>query len=156
GREQAYVVEQIGEALRPLADGLTVSGRPRARQVGNIYHLETPISANLREDVEITDVIEALHPTPAVGGLPMREAADWSTAHEAAPRGWYAGGVGWLDANGDGTIAVAIRSGVVTDDRAYIYTGAGIVDASDPDAEYEETALKQGAFLRALGLEDPI
>lgn len=93
-----------------------------------------------------------LHPTPAVGGFPAREAAEWISNNEPLERGWYTGTVGWIDGNGDGEIAVAIRCGVLTRTHAYIFAGAGVVAASTAEAEYAETAGKMGPVLRALGV----
>jgi isochorismate synthase EntC len=100
----------------------------------------------------VLDLVDALHPTPAVGGVPTASALDWIATHEPAPRGWYAGPVGWFDAAGDGEFAVALRSGLLVGNRAYVYAGAGIVAESDADAEYAETDLKQRALLGALGV----
>jgi menaquinone-specific isochorismate synthase len=69
---------------------------------------------------------------------------------EAAPRGRYAGPVGWLDANGDGEFAIALRCAQLSGDRARLWAGAGIVADSDPDAELAETAAKFDAVLSAL------
>src|SRR5262249_17554643 len=126
--------------------------KPNVKKVRTILHLDTPISATLREGVHAVDVLAALHPTPAVGGLPVREAAAWIAENEPFARGWYTGAVGWIDAAGDSVFSVAIRCAVLKRDCAYIYTGAGIVADSDPAAEYAETTLKQRPLLSALGV----
>jgi menaquinone-specific isochorismate synthase len=69
---------------------------------------------------------------------------------EALDRGWYAGPIGWMDANHDGEFAVAIRSALVRGSEASLYAGAGIVAGSDPDAELDETRLKLQPLLSAL------
>ena len=115
-------------------------------------HLHTPLTGVLREAVHVLDLVAAVHPTPAVGGVPRQDSVAWIAAHEPDPRGWYAGPVGWFDAGGDGEFAVAIRSGVLEARRAHVYAGAGIVAASDPAAEYAETSVKQRSILRALGI----
>jgi isochorismate synthase EntC len=74
-------------------------------------------------------------------------------AYEPQPRGYYAGPIGWWDEHGDGEFAVAIRSGVVIEDTAYVYGGAGIVRGSDPALEYAETATKMRTLLEALAIE---
>ena len=102
--------------------------------------------------VNVLDLVRRLHPTPAVAGAPVAAALAWIASHETESRGWYAGPVGWFDARGDGDFAVAIRSGLVQGPRAFIWAGAGIVPASDPDREYDETRVKQGALLGALGV----
>jgi isochorismate synthase len=150
--EHGLVAKKIFDAIWPLAKKIRYSATPRTRQVRNLVHLETPISAELKANVNAADLLAALHPTPAVGGYPAREAADWIRRNEPMERGWYAGVVGWADAAGSAEFAVAIRCGVLAEDRAYIFAGAGVVGASDADAEYQETAAKMTPLLRALGV----
>ena len=150
--EHALVVQRICSELRPLAKHIQCAPSPSTRQVRNLIHLQTPISAELHEETSVFDLLAALHPTPAVGGFPAREAAAWITRNEPLERGWYSGAVGWIDAAGDGEFAVAIRCGVLTRTRAYIFAGAGIVAASDAAAEYAETGAKMAPVLRALGV----
>jgi isochorismate synthase len=150
--EHALVVQRICQELEPLSTDLRYSSTPTTRQVRNLIHLQTPIAATLRESTSVFDLLAALHPTPAVGGFPAREAAEWIRMNEPLERGWYTGTLGWIDAAGDGEFAVAIRCGVLTDKRAYIFAGAGIVSASDAAAEYAETAAKMWPVLRALGV----
>lgn len=150
--EHRLVVERICSELGPLTVSLECAETPSARQVRNLIHLQTPITGELRPEATVFDLLAALHPTPAVGGFPAREAAAWICQNEPLERGWYTGTVGWIDANGDGEFGVAIRCGVLTKSRAYIFAGAGVVAASDADAEYAETAGKMGPVLRALGV----
>jgi eukaryotic-like serine/threonine-protein kinase len=154
--EHAFVAEQIAAKLRPLSARVERAGQPGVMRIRDLLHLETPIEATLRPEVEAVDVLSALHPTAAVGGFPTEQAVAFIEGHEPHPRGWYTGTVGWLDAAGDASFVVVIRSGLLSEGRrAYVYTGAGIVQNSDPDAEYEETALKQRPILSALGVEPP-
>ncbi len=151
-REHAHVAHAIEGALRPLAREVRVPARPVVRSLRNVHHLWTPISATLAAPLHALDLVAALHPTPAVCGTPRRAAIEWIAAHEPSPRGWYAGAVGWFDAAGDGAFSVAIRSGALTRHEAWLYAGAGIVEGSDPSAEYAETRVKQTPMLAALGL----
>ena len=150
--EHRLVVERICSELEPLTTRIDYSRTPSTRQVRNLIHLQTPISGALRPETRAFDLLAALHPTPAVGGFPAREAADWISRNEPLERGWYTGTVGWIDANGDSEMAVAIRCGVLTESRAYVFAGAGIVAASTAAAEYAETGGKMGPILRALGV----
>lgn len=93
----------------------------------------------------------ALHPTPAVGGVPAEAALAHIAAHEPHARGWYAGPIGWIDARGDAEVGVALRSGLVRGASAWIYAGAGIVEGSEPGAEWEETELKLRPLREAIG-----
>jgi menaquinone-specific isochorismate synthase len=85
-----------------------------------------------------------------VGGTPRPEALAMIAALEAAPRGRYAGPVGWVDARGDGEFAIALRCAQLADDTARLWAGAGIVAESDPDSEVAETTAKFDAVLSAL------
>ena len=119
-----------------------------------MLHLHTPITARLRDGSDILDVLAALHPTPAVGGVPTAAASRWLEANEGEPRGWYAAPVGWLDPVGDGHFVVALRSALVRGTEAHCYAGAGIVDGSDPESEYAETELKARTLMTALGVPE--
>lgn len=148
--EHELVVCAIRDALAPLCAELSVPAAPQVRALRHMLHLETPIAGVLRAPGHVLDLVEALHPTPAVGGVPTARAVRWIAEREPDARGWYAGPVGWFDAAGDGELAVAIRAGVLRGQRAFVYAGAGIVAGSDPRAEYDETAAKQRALLGAL------
>ncbi len=148
-REHALVVDAIRRALTPLTETLHIPPAPRLRRLANVQHLETPIHARLRS-ADLLRVVEALHPTPALGGTPRPAALDFIARHEPFPRGWYAAPVGWLNADGEGEFAVAIRSALICGRTAILYAGAGIVAGSEPDREWEETTLKLDAMRRAL------
>ncbi|WP_132058413.1 isochorismate synthase [Halorussus amylolyticus] len=147
--EHELVVETIRDQLAPLSGEVRVGDR-QVRKLANIQHLWTPIEAEFPDDGHVLSVAEALHPTPAVGGLPLDEALRTIRDVESFDRGWYAAPVGWFDAEGDGTFAVGIRSGVAAGDRATLFAGNGIVADSDPDAEYEEVQLKYRPILDEL------
>lgn len=150
--EQQIVVDALREALSPMCTALTAPKSPRVLTLRHVMHLHTPLTGVLADGTHLLDLAEAVHPTPAVGGVPRERAVRWIAEHEPDARGWYAGPVGWFDASGDGELAVAIRSGLVSKRDAFVYAGAGIVGASEPLAEYAETAVKQRALLRALGI----
>jgi isochorismate synthase len=150
--EHDVVVRAIVDGLSEHCTAIEHPVEPEVVHVRNLIHLSTPIRAELREGAHAVDLLEALHPTPAVGGVPRHESIGWIVEHEAAPRGWYSGPIGWIDTAGDATFRVALRCGVVDARGARVYTGAGIVADSNPAAEYHETSLKQRPFLRALGV----
>jgi isochorismate synthase len=150
--EHGYVVQAIAQALRPVCSELSVPTEPQALSLRHLLHLHTPISGTLSKDIHVLDLVAALHPTPAVGGLPADAALDWLAKHEPNERGWYAGPIGWFDAQGDGEFAVAIRSALIEGHRAWVYAGSGIVAESDAEGEYEETTLKQRAMWQSLGI----
>ncbi len=150
--EHRYVVDAIAAVLAPLSTRLDVAEHPEVRQLRHILHLRTPIVAELSSDVHVLELTSRLHPTPAVGGVPTERALDWIVSSEPATRGWYASPFGWVDAQGDGEMVVALRSALINGDRVHLYAGAGIVDESNAAAEYEETEVKLAGMRAALGL----
>jgi isochorismate synthase EntC len=124
------------------------------RELRHVVHLQTPIVGELKAPRHVLDLVEALHPTPAVGGVPRQLALDWISQHEPLERGWYAGPLGWFDAAGDGEFWVGLRSGVFHKNHASLYAGAGIVRGSETDSEYAETEVKLTGLIRALGIAD--
>ena len=150
-REHRPVVAHLLERIAPLCEQLEEPGEPRVRRLRDVLHLHTPLRGVLRPGVHAAQVAAALHPTPAVGGVPVAEATRWITAHEPHPRGWYCGPVGWVDADGDAEITVALRSGVVRGANAWLWAGGGIVEGSEADAEWSESALKLRALASAIG-----
>ena len=150
-REHRLVVDAIASALAGFGAAIDAPAEPGLRALRHVWHLHTPIAATLPSPRHVLELVAALHPTPAVGGTPTRAATEWIAAHEPA-RGWYASPVGWFDLDGNGELAVAIRSGVIAGDRAHLWAGAGIVAGSDPDRELAETDVKLRAMLGALGV----
>jgi menaquinone-specific isochorismate synthase len=150
-REHALVAEAIADQLDSIARSVTI-GEREVRKLATVQHLYTPIEAELAGDEHVLSLVEALHPTPAVGGLPPDAAAETIREIEAFDRGWYAAPVGWFDAAGDGTFAVAIRSAIAEGKQATLFAGNGIVAGSDPSEEWEEVQLKYRPILDALGL----
>jgi menaquinone-specific isochorismate synthase len=120
------------------------------RRLANVQHLHTPISAELGDRVRLLDALAALHPTPAVGGTPQREAVARIRELEGFPRGLYAGAIGWMNARDGGEFFVGLRSALVAGAGARVYAGAGIVAGSTPEKEFAETELKFMAILDAL------
>lgn len=151
--EHAIVVEAIRTRLAPLCDELVVAAEPAVRRLAHVSHLVTAVRGRLSRPTAPFDLVELLHPTPSVGGDPSGAALSFLGAREPAARGWYAGPIGWTDRDGRAQFAVGIRSALLEGPRAHLYAGAGIVRASDPDAEFEETAVKLRTLLDALGLE---
>jgi menaquinone-specific isochorismate synthase len=120
-------------------------------QLPNIQHLHTPIHAVIPRSVHILDLVAALHPTPAVAGVPRDLACTQIQQLETFDRSRYAAPIGWVDGYGNGEFAVGIRSAIVAGDRAQLFAGAGIVKGSNPEKELAEVQLKLQALLRAIG-----
>jgi len=145
--EQSLVVRGVLDALEPVSESVSAAEWPLVREARGLAHLSTDVTADLRPGISPLELLEALHPTPAVGGLPRAAALEFIRQAEPEPRGLFAAPVGWISPAGDACIAVAIRSALLEGKQARVYAGAGIVSASDPGAEWEET----GAKLRWLG-----
>lgn len=152
-REHALVVEAILDVLQPLCRELSCPEGTCITSTRSIWHLGTRIEGKLRDqDTPAVVLASALHPTPAVCGVPRPRAAGLIRALESVARDFYAGAVGWCDGKGDGAWYVAIRCAEISGRQARLYAGAGIVPGSGPMAEAAETGAKFGALLTALGL----
>lgn len=149
--EHQYVVDMITKVFASYCKDLQIDDQPQLMKVRDIQHLFTPVAATVREESNIFKFIQSLHPTPALGGVPTSESLNIIREEEQMDRGYYAGPIGWVDTNGDGEFAVAIRSGLLDGKEAYLYAGGGIVADSNVESEYEETWVKFRPVLRALG-----
>lgn len=147
--EHDLVVGAVRDQLEPHAASIRTAPR-RIRRLANVQHIETPITAELATDEHVLSLVEALHPTPAVGGLPPDRALATIRDTEPFERGWYAAPVGWFDAAGYGSFAVALRSAIVREDVATLFAGVGIVADSEPDREWDEVQLKYRPILDEL------
>lgn len=148
--EHDYVVQMIRDHITPYCESVEIAQTPILHPLKNLQHLYTPVEAILKEEVSIFEIIEALHPTPALGGLPREASLAFIRDHEELDRGWYGAPVGWLDSNQNGEFVVAIRSGLIHDKEAALFAGCGIMRDSDPVMEYEETNVKFLPMLHVL------
>lgn len=154
--EHQLVVDTMRAALEPLCSRLEVPDSPQLSRTAALWHLATPIRGVLRgTSTTALDLALALHPTPAVGGVPTAAAIDLVNDLEGE-RGFYAGAVGWCDPRGDGRWVVAIRGAEVAADRrsALARAGGGIVAESDPGEEVAETTTKFRTILHAMGMTE--
>ena len=150
--EHEIVVQSTMTALLEICDEVTrLPGTPRVVAARSVQHLETPLQARLARAGTVLDLVERLHPTPAVGGSPRGAALALLRELEEIERGWYAGPIGWTDLDGRGEFAVAIRSALLTGSRASLFAGCVIVAGSQPAAEFAETRLKLQPMISALG-----
>lgn len=148
--EQRIVVEDMRERLEAHACSIRVEDEPHVLTLARIQHLETEIRARLDPEVHVLEVLGALHPTPAVCGLPRDAALRFLKEEEPFDRGWYAGPVGWFDDAGNGVFAPALRSGLAEGRTWRLFAGAGIVSGSRPSDEWEETRIKFEPVLQAI------
>jgi menaquinone-specific isochorismate synthase len=148
--EHELAVVSVRDVLQPLLHDLTVSG-PRLLKLANVQHLATDLVGTLKSDLSSLELAGRLHPTAAVGGVPREDALRFITEHESLDRGRYSGPVGWVNAQGDGEWAIALRCAELEGDRGRLFAGAGVVEGSLPEAELEETRLKLRAMESVLG-----
>lgn len=158
--EHAYAVQSVLASLRPHTSALAASEQPFTLKLPNVFHLATDVEGELSDGASALDMVAALHPTAAVAGTPTDAALEVIRRLEPQDRGRYAGPVGWIDANGDGEWAIALRGAqfdldtVPADGRDDIplraHAGAGIVAGSDPEAELLETRVKFRPIVDAL------
>lgn len=156
-REHAHVGAAIRAVLGRYSDAVQAAPTPGLRTLRNVHHLHTPITAMLRAGdppVHVLELVAALHPTPAVCGVPREAAARFIAEREPSPRGLYAAPIGWWDREGEGRFCVALRCALLTPQAAWLYAGAGIVAGSDPEREYRETTAKLRPMLDALGVRE--
>lgn len=145
-REVDVVVEFMMKSLSPLADSIEVDPL-EILKTPHLQHLHYPIHALLKGGILDERLIQALHPTPALGGSPRKEALEFIKHHEPFTRGWYGAPIGWLGPE-KSDVAVAIRSAWVDGNKLHLYAGTGIVEGSDPRAEWEELEHKISPFLQ--------
>ncbi len=148
-REHQYVVEEICRVLRRFCTHIDKPEAPKIMKLSRCQHLHTPITGALRQGADDALLLEALHPTPAVGGVPQKNAVRWILENEPFERGIYAAPVGWVSADA-AEFSVAIRSGLVREDRLTLYSGAGIIAGARPEDEWRELDAKLASFLAAI------
>lgn len=148
--EHRYVVDDVADRLGPFVKVLDVPGHPSLRRMATVQHLSTQISGTTHSGTHVLDLVGALHPTPAVGGTSRAAAQAFIESVEGFDRGWYSGGIGWFDSEGDGEFAINLRCGLLEGTRAHVFAGAGIVEDSRPELELNETRLKLRPMLELL------
>jgi len=147
--EHQYVVDAINTTLKPLCATLQQENKFSLQKLRGSQHLITRFNGKLNEKITDQDIIEALHPTPAVGGFPTEDAMRAIGELEPFDRGWYAGPVGYVGYN-KSEFAVAIRCGLIQGDQLSLYAGAGIVSGSTADDEWDEIENKISNFIKVF------
>ncbi len=151
--EHALVMQALREAFEQLCSDVQPGDAVSVLKLHCCQHLYWPIEGTLKTPSGEAHILRQLHPTPAVGGAPTPEAIRAISELEPFDRGWYAGPVGWIGAEG-AEFAVAIRSGLINHDTLHLYSGAGIVPASTPAEEWAEIENKMGTFIHCIGGAD--
>ncbi|MEO7041897.1 MAG: isochorismate synthase [Gemmatimonadaceae bacterium] len=155
--EHEIVRRALCTGLARFCDNVTSADMPTLLSLPQVHHLHTAVRARLRPGHTILQLVEELHPTPAVGGAPKEAALQFIRENEEMDRGWYAAPIGWLQSD-RGEFAVALRSAVITGPNAWLFAGCGVVRDSDPNQEYAESMLKlrpvQTALAAAVAVAD--
>ena len=153
--EHEYAVRSVADALAPFCSSTNVPESPFVLHLSNVMHLATDVTGVLNDSAKQADIftlIQQLHPSAAVCGTPTSPAKKFIIDFEKMNRERYAGPVGWIDANGDGEIAIALRCGQLSQDNKSIriFAGCGVVAGSDPANELAESQAKLMPMRTAL------
>ncbi|MFM6968276.1 MAG: isochorismate synthase MenF [Microbacteriaceae bacterium] len=140
--EHEYAVTSVVSALAPHCRSIVGAETPFTLRLANVWHLASDIAGVLGSTSNLFDLIDSLHPTAAVAGVPTDRALTTISEVEAIPRDRYAGPIGWVDGAGNGEWAIALRCAQWGDAKIVAHAGAGIIEGSDPESEFAETELK--------------
>lgn len=149
-REHRLVLNAIVHALETACSFQEIPAHPAVRELRDLCHLRSVVRGTVKPGTTLLNLVERLHPTPAVGGYPTRRAQEWLANHGETRPAWYSGATGWLGMDGGGDFAVALRCAWLAGNQADLYAGAGIVAGSDPATELAEIEAKFGVMLAAL------
>jgi isochorismate synthase len=157
--EHRLVVVDIAERLESLAERLDVPEHPSIVSLRSVQHLGTEITGELSDQKDprgfVLELLAAIHPTPAVAGVPSLEAMTAIRSIEGDDRECFAGAVGWLNGLGDGEWVLGIRGAILSNQSVFIRAGAGVVEGSTPTGELEETRVKLSSILSAVVPDGP-
>ena len=147
--EQQFVTDYIVAKVKDKVNHLMITDAKTVK-AGNLVHLKSFISGELTLDFQVTDLIKALHPTPAVCGLPKEKAIDFILKNEGYKRKYYAGFLGEYNKNNQTDLFVNLRCLEVENDIVNIYVGCGITKDSNPEKEFIETENKSMTMRNVL------
>ncbi|MGI2066924.1 isochorismate synthase [Shewanella sp. MF08487] len=147
--ENQLVRRHIVNMLTPLSRYVGADELATIFKLNHIQHLHRAIHAELKTGVNDFELLQALHPTPAVGGLPRHSALNFIRQREGYTRGWYAGACGYFNKY-ESEFSVAIRSALIESGRINLFAGAGIIAGSEPEAEWQELENKIATIMSIL------
>jgi len=148
-QEQRYVATYIKECLEQFSDEIREEG-PRTVRAANLVHLRSDFSFTLYNKVRVGDVLQMLHPTPAVCGLPKQEAFRFIVEHEHSPRQYYSGFMGPLALDSATHLFVSLRCMQITSTHYRLYAGGGLLPESNEKQEWMETEAKLDTMRQCL------
>jgi len=151
--EHSLIVDLLKSKLESIteANSLVVPDKPTILKLANRQHLYTAVRGTIRREMTVLDLVQTLHPTPAVSGFPQSDVLKFIREKENFDRGWFAAPIGWMDANNNGEFVVALRSTLINESLVSLFAGCGIIADSDPEDKFHETKLKMKTMLFALG-----
>ena len=150
--EQRIVATYIAECLEQFTSDFREEG-PRTVRAANLVHLRSDFTFTLPADRGIGSLLQALHPTPAVCGLPKRAAFDFIVHHEHTPRRYYSGFMGPLSMDGSTHLYVSLRCMSIDDAGFHLYAGGGLLKNSTEEQEWQETEAKLETMRRCIAIK---
>ncbi len=148
-REQQLVTDYVLEKIKNSVDNLEVS-KPYTIKAGNLLHIKTDICGILKSSNSMEKLIDNLHPTPAICGVPKDIAQNFIVKNESYNREYYTGYLGELNLNNSTNLYVNLRCMKVEDNNISIYVGGGITKNSIPENEWTETVIKAEIMKKVL------
>lgn len=148
-QEQRHVFTYIMECLEHFAEDIHADG-PRTVQAANLLHLQTTLTFTLGANPQVGSLLQRLHPTPAVCGLPKEATRQFILHNEALPRGYYSGFAGALHPNADTHLFVSLRCMQILPDRFRLFAGGGLLNESQMEEEWQETEAKLQTMLKVI------
>ena len=147
--EHAFVVDAINASFKDLCEDFGRDKEPGILTLPNGHHLITKFQGQLKDGINDEDILQSIHPTPALGGTPREPAKAMIRKLEGFSRGWYGAPIGYVGLDW-AEFVVGIRSGLVRDKKLYVYAGAGIVKGSDAAGEWDEVENKISNFIKII------
>ena len=147
--EQAFVCRYLRDIVSNFDPDFTEEG-PYTVRAGQVVHLKTDFHFRLSDTKKLGSLLERLHPTPAVCGLPKQETFDFILHNEGYDREYYSGIIGWVNPDSETNLYVNLRCMHLKDQQIYLYAGGGILPSSDAEAEWEETIHKMNTMRNIL------
>ena len=143
--EQRLVGDYIARTIAPFSEKTSI-GEPQTVRAANVMHLQTDFRFTMNERMEVAELVEQLHPTPAVCGIPKAEARQFILANEHSPRLYYSGFCGLFDVNSQTSLYVSLRCMQMLGNKIRLYAGGGLLRESVMESEWQETEAKMEAM----------
>jgi len=147
--EHALVVDAINASFKEFCTSYNQDKEPSILTLPNGHHLITKFQGQLKDGINDEDILKLLHPTPALGGTPRNEALDIIRKLEGFSRGWYGAPIGYVGLDW-AEFVVGIRSGLTHGKNLSVYAGAGIVQGSEAQSEWDEVENKISNFIKII------